>query len=718
MLAELNDILEIIIIVTSVFLLQKYVFLEPEIQGKKRRLFYWISLACIATTFVFWRKDAATIAVLLAGGLHISLGRTEHRIRGFFLIIPIVGMVDGLIVPILIMPTNISGFLRSRRTEYFFIVSSLLLIALLVFWIKGKNWRKRFQEDMENRHLRGWESFLLCLVGILMLIFSNNVLSGSIDDTTFTEMYLAQLPLNVFMIGFTSLILAVMIIVLIIQGNLREEKERADAANKAKTAFISNISHEIRTPMNAIVGMTQILLRKELPRQEREYLLNIQNSGNALLAIINDLLDLSKIESGKMELVDEEYDLMSMLSDLGMIILNRIGSKPVELLFDIDPDIPAKLYGDALRIRQIVINLMNNATKFTEEGSVCLEVKVKQMRQDDVELYFSVKDTGQGIREEDMEKLFGSFQQVDARKNHHKEGTGLGLSISKQFVELMQGSIGVRSEYGQGSEFYFTIHQKVIEQARAANLAADRQAVIAGDLQNEAANGLLRKLAESYRLSYEPDIMTMEPTTLPVFYFTDQSGLLGGETGRRLKEVGATVCGLVNPMAEDAFPEDIVTRNKPLYSYPFCQFLENREASMAEDTQTAGETETEGLSPEVRVLIVDDNEINRMIAAEMLSPLGIQIDTASDGEQALEMVQEEHYHVIFMDHLMPVMNGIEAAKAIRALKGDYYKQVPIIALTANTAREQQEEYRSAGMNDYLSKPIDMEQMCGMVRRWA
>lgn len=718
MLAELNDILEIIIIVTSVFLLQKYVFLESEIQGQKRRLFYWISLACIATTFVFWRKDAATIAVLLAGGLHISLGRTEHRIRGFFLIIPIVGMVDGLIVPILIMPTNVSGFLRSRRTEYFFIVSSLLLIALLVFWIKGKNWRKRFQKDMENRHLRGWESFLLCLVGILMLIFSNNVLSGSIDDTTFTEMYLAQLPLNVFMIGFTSLILAVMIIVLIIQGNLREEKERADAANKAKTAFISNISHEIRTPMNAIVGMTQILLRKELPRQEREYLLNIQNSGNALLAIINDLLDLSKIESGKMELVDEEYDLMSMLSDLGMIILNRIGSKPVELLFDIDPDIPAKLYGDALRIRQIVINLMNNATKFTEEGSVCLEVKVKQMRQDDVELYFSVKDTGQGIREEDMEKLFGSFQQVDAKKNHHKEGTGLGLSISKQFVELMQGSIGVRSEYGQGSEFYFTIHQKVIEQARAANLAADRQAVIAGDLQNEAANGLLRKLAESYRLSYEPDIMTMEPTTLPVFYFTDQSGLLGGETGRRLKEVGATVCGLVNPMAEDAFPEDIVTRNKPLYSYPFCQFLENREASMAEDTQTAKETETEGLSPEVRVLIVDDNEINRMIAAEMLSPLGIQIDTASDGKQALEMVQEEHYHVIFMDHLMPVMNGIEAAKAIRALKGDYYKQVPIIALTANTAREQQEEYRSAGMNDYLSKPIDMEQMCGMVRKWA
>ena len=235
-----------------------------------------------------------------------------------------------------------------------------------------------------------------------------------------------------------------------------EEKERADEANKAKSAFVSNVSHEIRTPMNAIVGMTQILLRRQLPKQEREYLMNIQNSGNALLAIVNDLLDMSKIESGKMELVDEEYDFMTMCSDLGMIILNRIGNKPVELLFDIDPDIPAKLYGDALRIRQIIINLMNNATKFTEEGYVCLTVKVNKIEEEDIELFLSVKDSGQGIREEDLSKLFGSFQQVDTKKNHHKEGTGLGLSISKQLVELMHGSIGVTSEYGKGSEFYLT----------------------------------------------------------------------------------------------------------------------------------------------------------------------------------------------------------------------------------------------------------------------
>lgn len=172
--------------------------------------------------------------------------------------------------------------------------------------------------------------------------------------------------------------------------------------------FDTDVSHEIRTPMNAIVGMAQIMLRGELSKQQREYLLNIRNSGDALLTIVNDLLDMSKIESGKMELVDEEYDFMSMLSDLGMIILNRIGSKPVELLFDIDSDIPAKLYGDALRIRQIIINLMNNATKFTEKGFVCLTVKVKQIVDEDIELFLSVKNSGQGIREEDLSKLFGT----------------------------------------------------------------------------------------------------------------------------------------------------------------------------------------------------------------------------------------------------------------------------------------------------------------------
>lgn len=510
---------------------------------------------------------------------------------------------------------------------------------------------------------------------------------------------------------------------------VRQEKERADEANRAKSAFVSNVSHEIRTPMNAIVGMTQIMLRRDLPKQDKDYLRNIQNSGNALLTIVNDLLDMSKIEAGKMELVDEEYSFMSMLSDLGMIILNRIGAKPVELLFDIDPDVPEKLYGDALRIRQVIINLMNNATKFTEEGYVCLRVEVKQMVEDDVELLVTVKDSGQGIREEDLSKLFGSFQQVDTQKNHHKEGTGLGLSISRQLVELMNGHIGVTSEYGKGSEFYFTIHQKVLDGRRAADISDKSGAAVAGNMKNAAAEEMLKKLAGFYGLPFVEHIVPDAPSGM--FYFTDCYETLSEEEKQKLRDVDAVVCGLHNPMTESSVPEDIFTMNKPLYSYPFCNLIENGQGMEEEKDslnvqaadapeempeESVGE-EAEFTAPDARVLIVDDNEINRMVAEEMLKPLKMHIETASDGKQALKLVQENHYDMIFMDHLMPVMNGIEATQAIRKLEGTYYKNVPIIALTANTAKEQREEYRQAGMSDYLSKPLDMEDIYRTVKKW-
>ncbi len=514
----------------------------------------------------------------------------------------------------------------------------------------------------------------------------------------------------------------------VLMERVRQEKERADAANRAKSAFVSNVSHEIRTPMNAIVGMTQIMLRRRLPEQDRQYLMNIRNSGNALLTIVNDLLDMSKIEAGKMELVNEAYDFTGMLSDLGMIILNRIGSKPVELLYDIDTDIPAKLYGDALRIRQIIINLMNNATKFTEEGYVCLTVKINQIVQDDLELLISVKDTGQGIREEDLGKLFGTFQQVDTEKNHHKEGTGLGLSISRQLVELMQGSIGVKSEYGKGSEFYFTIHQRIVEQSKAAQISQGRAALVIGNMKSQAANGMLEGLVKGYGLCFSSDLKALEQSKLPVFYFTDQYEMLSAEEIQKLAEAGAVVCGMQNPMAESDFPDEVLTMNKPLYSYNFCNLIEGRygqdsgtEMKLVQDGDTSKE-EADGealefLAPEAWVLIVDDNEINCMVAEEMLKPLEMNIEIAVDGRQAVEMVRKKQYDLVFMDHFMPVMNGIEAAKEIRKLDEAYYQKLPIIALTANTAKEQQEEYLQAGMSDFLSKPIDMTEIYKLIRKW-
>ena len=386
---------------------------------------------------------------------------------------------------------------------------------------------------------------------------------------------------------------------------------QTEDANRAKTNFVSNMSHEIRTPMNSIVGITEILLRSRHSPKEQEYLLNIQSSGRVLLTIINDVLDCSKMEAGKMQLFDEPYDTCSLFHDLRISMENRIGHSGLELIYDIDQDIPCKLKGDMGRIRQVIINLVNNAIKYTEKGSVRFSVHVRQKNTDKVMLYYEVADTGIGIRKEDQKILFDAFQRVEMDRNRYVEGTGLVLTISQNLVNMMGGVIEVESEYGKGSRFFFTIEQTIID-----------------------------------------------PTPVSAVNYNGQK-----------------------------------------------------------DNVTEKEAECLFIAPEAHILLVDDNELNLVVAKELLKPLRMQIDTAENGLQAVKMVRGSQYDLVLMDHMMPVMDGIEAAKAIRALPEDKYQKLPIIALTANAMVDARKEFLNAGMNGFVAKPIDFARICNQLKLW-
>jgi len=495
-------------------------------------------------------------------------------------------------------------------------------------------------------------------------------------------------------------------------NSLDKARAIAEETNMTRSVFLSNMSHEIRTPMNAIVGMSDILLREDLPPHTKGYLNNIKGSVGTLLSIINDVLDISKIEDGSLKIIEEEYEPMSFLNDLSMIFLNRIGNKPVELLYMIDPALPSKLYGDARRIQQIIINMLNNAVEYTDSGYICLSIRVEEKEDDYCLISVSISDSGQGIREEDRGDLFSPLQKANNRKRTEREGLGLGLSICKQLVRLMGGEIGVESTIGSGSRFYFTLSQGVANNGLAAEIKnKDQERLIYYLFDNRYSEEALIRLSKEFNIRTKKYEGSVDEGREKKYLFTDCLKRIDAAATKELKEKDVEICVLINPMLESLEDNGFRAVNKPLYSLNFCQIIND------ELNNRGGRVDMDFIAPDARILVVDDNEMNLQVAKGLLAPLKLKIDTAENGKEGVECVANNLYDLVLMDHMMPVMDGVEALEKIRTIQGGKFADLPVIALSANATADAEVLFREKGFSDFVAKPIKLREMRRCLLEW-